>query len=65
MNEEPKVAVPIDENQWLLGWRTGAMGEPRKAGASLSFLSGFIEGKAEREQSDIEKRPIRLPRRRP
>ena len=32
---------------------------------AYSWISGFIEGKAEREQSQGENRPIRLPRARP
>lgn len=62
---EPKVEVPIDGDDWTQGWLAGAMGEPPKSGASLSFLSGFIEGKAEREHAEWKGRPIRLPRRSP
>lgn len=64
MTDQPKVAVAIDGDEWQQGWAAGARGEPRKPDASLSFLSGYIEGKGEREMAELEGRPIRLPRRR-
>lgn len=58
------VAVKIDGDEWYLGWKQGVLGQPRKEGSSLSWISGYIEGKAERESAYKEKRVIRLPRRR-
>jgi hypothetical protein len=64
--------VVIDEDAWDLGWSAGATGKhsndrpfPASHPLSYSWISGFIEGKAERDQAKKEKRPIQLPRARP
>jgi ribosome modulation factor len=67
-----EATVVIDEDAFDLGWSAGVTGKHRDERPfpighplSYSWISGFIEGKAEREQSKEENRPIRLPRARP
>lgn len=64
--------VVIDDDAWGLGWSAGANGKHNSNNPfmsdpklSYSWISGFIEGKAEREQAKNENRPIRLPRVKP
>lgn len=40
--------VEQDQIEWQAGYETGENGEKLPAYASLSFVSGFIEGKAKR-----------------
>jgi hypothetical protein len=67
-----EATIVIDDDAWNLGWSAGVTGKhsidrPFPPGHPLaySWISGFIEGKAEREQAKEENRPIKLPRARP
>lgn len=68
----------MDDSAWTEGYSEGLNGgfssdNPYPSGRdcpqgdtrSLSWISGFIEGKAEREAAKREGRPMRLPQARP
>lgn len=62
-----------DSNAWREGYMAGLKGDsanpypdgPVGDTRSLSWSSGFIEGKAEREEAAFMGRPVRLPQVRP
>lgn len=64
-DQDNEPAVKVEPDEWMEGWRSGALGHPYESGHSLSFLSGRVEGTAEREASLAEGRPLRLPQKRP
>ena len=59
--------VVIDEDAWDLGWSEGIKGKhdlhegpfPKEHPLAHSWMSGFIEGKAEREHASREKRSVK------
>lgn len=68
--------LAIDERAWSEGYSSGLTGgfsddcpypkgRESRDNLSLSWISGFIEGKAEREAAKREGRPMRLPQSRP
>jgi hypothetical protein len=50
------VRIELLSNEWRDGYEDGEAGKPAKRGASLSYLSGWIEGDAVREKWRIAQR---------
>jgi len=53
MAEDPKIDVKLDHSSWAAGFTAGLSGNPEWAPPgvdAISFYSGFIEGKAERQK---------------